>query len=314
MARKHIPIIATVAVFALLYAGASVKYPGFFTWGVFVNLLNDNAFLGIASLGMTFVILTGGIDLSVGSMIGFTSIFMAVLMKRWGVNPVVAAAAALLIGTGLGAGMGALIAYFKLAPFLVTLAGMFLARGAALVISQESLPINNAIYKAAENFSINVFPVTAIIFLAATAAAIYITQFTRFGRGVYAVGGGEQSAVLMGLPVASIKVRAYALSGFFSALAGVVYTIYTSSGNATSGTALELDAIAATVIGGTLLTGGVGYIAGTFVGTLILGTIQTILTFQGTLSSWWTKIAIGGLLLLFILLQRVVQRTAGRIK
>ena len=312
--RKHISILATAAVFALLYLGASIAYKGFFSWGVFVDLLNDNAFLGLAAIGMTFVILSGGIDLSVGAMIGFTSIFIATLIQVHHVHPALAILMALAIGTAFGAGMGYIIAFFRLAPFLVTLAGIFLARGAGLVVSLESIPINNSMYQNIGDFSINVFPVTAITFIMVTLIAFYLAHLTQFGRGVYAVGGNEESATLMGLPVASIKIRTYALSGLCSSLAGVIYTIYTSSGNATAGTMLELDAIAAVVIGGTLLTGGVGYVIGTLIGVLILGTIQTALNFQGSLSSWWTKIAIGGLLLMFIFIQRFIQSSTQRTK
>ena len=150
-------------------------------------------------------------------------------------------------------------------------------------------------------------PSTALVFLITLAMAVGLAHFTRFGRNIYAIGGNEQSAILMGLPVARTRIGVYALSGFCSALAGVVYTLYTSSGNPTAATGLELDAIAAVVIGGTLLSGGVGYVAGTLIGVLIFGIIQTAITFQGTLSSWWTKIAVGVLLLFFILSQRVIQ-------
>ncbi|HOX28045.1 MAG TPA: sugar ABC transporter permease YjfF [bacterium] len=310
ISKKHIPLAATLAVFALLYAAASVSFEGFFSVRVFTNLLNDNAFLGLAAIGMTFVILSGGIDLSVGAMIGFTSIFIATMIQRYHVNPIVAIVAALAIGSLLGASMGCLIAWFKLPPFLATLAGMFFARGMGLIISMESIPIKSGFFKAIETFGYNFYPVTTIVFLAVVLIALYVAHFTKFGRGVYAVGGSEDSAMLMGLPVSRIKIMVYTLSGFCSALAGIVYTIYTTSGNATAGTTLEMDAIAAVVIGGTLLTGGVGYVAGTVVGILILGTIQTMITFEGTLSSWWTRIAIGGLLLLFIFLQRFIQTRA----
>jgi simple sugar transport system permease protein len=153
-------------------------------------------------------------------------------------------------------------------------------------------------------------PLPAVIFLVVLAAGIFIARQTPFGRHVYALGGNEPSARLMGLPIGRTKIGVYALSGFCSALAGVVYTIYTSSGNAIAATSLELDAIAAVVVGGTLLSGGVGNVAGTLVGVLIFGIIQTAITFQGTLSSWWTKIAVGVLLLAFILLQRLIQRKA----
>src|SRR5213078_1208047 len=228
------------------------------------------------------------------------------------VHPLLAIAAAVVLGTGLGASMGALIRFMSLRAFLVTLAGMFFIRGLGFVISLEAVTIKHRFYDAISDFSLQTFPVVTAVFLIALAAAIYLAHYTRFGRNVYAIGGNEQSALLMGLPVGSTKIRLYAISGFCSSLAGVTYTFYTSSGNATAGTMLELDAIAAVVIGGTPLSGGVGTVAGTLIGVLILGVIQTIITFEGTLSSWWTKIAIGLLLLGFILLQRYLQSSAGR--
>ena len=311
LARPHIPLLATLTVFVLLYAAASLRYQGFFSWPVFRNLFADNSFLGLAAIGMTFVILAGGIDLSVGAMIGFSSILIAKLSAQQ-VHPLLAIAVAVVLGTGLGAGMGALIRFMALPPFLVTLAGMFLIRGLGFVISLEAVTIKHRFYDAISDFSLQRFSVVTGLFLIALAAAIYLAQYTRFGRNVYAIGGNEQSALLMGLPVGSTKVWLYALSGLCSSLAGVAYTFYTSSGNATAGTMLELDAIAATVIGGTLLSGGVGYVFGTLVGVLILGLIQTIITFEGTLSSWWAKIAIGVLLLAFILIQRFLQSHATR--
>ncbi|MBI2927064.1 MAG: sugar ABC transporter permease YjfF [Verrucomicrobia bacterium] len=310
LSRTHLPLLATVAVFVLLYAAAAMRYEGFLSARVFTNLLRDNAFLGLAAIGMTFVILSGGIDLSVGAMIGFTSILIGKLIAA-GWHPAFAILLALAAGAGAGAGMGALIRHFALPPFLVTLAGMFLLRGLAFVIGLETVTIQHPLYSAVADFGLRVFPATAIVFLLTLVVAIFVAHYTRFGRNVYAMGGNEQSALLMGLPVGATKVRLYALSGFCSALAGVLHTFYTSAGNATAGTMLELDAIAAVVIGGTLLSGGVGYAFGTLVGVLILGVIQTIITFEGTLSSWWTKIVIGVLLLLFILLQRLVQRGTG---
>jgi simple sugar transport system permease protein len=311
IARTHIPLLTTVTVFVLLYATASLRYPGFLSWPVFRNLFADNAFLGLAAIGMTFVILAGGIDLSVGAMIGFTSILIAKLSAQQ-VHPMLAITVAVILGTGLGAGMGALIRFMALPAFLVTLAGMFFIRGLGFVISLKSVTIKHPCYAAMSDFSLQVFPVVTGLFLIALAAAIYLAHYTRFGRNVYAIGGNEPSALLMGLPVGCTKVSLYAMSGFCSSLAGVAYTFYTSSGDASAGTMLELDAIAAVVIGGTLLSGGVGYVFGTLIGVLILGLIQTIITFEGTLSSWWTKIAIGMLLMAFILIQRVLQYRAAR--
>lgn len=311
ISRAHIPLLATVGVFALLYAAAGLRYEGFLSARVFTNLLRDNAFLGLAAVGMTFVILSGGIDLSVGAMVGFTSILIGTLIAHdW--PPGLAIALALALGSGFGAGMGGLVRGFALPPFLVTLAGMFLLRGLGFVVSLQTIPIEHPLYAAVADFGLKVFPATALVFLVVLAGAAWVGHYTRFGRNVYALGGNEQSALLMGLPVGATKVRLYMLSGFCSALAGVVHTFYTGAGDAKAGPMLELDAIAAVVIGGTPLSGGVGSVFGTLVGVLILGVIQTILTFEGTLSSWWTRIAVGVLLLWFILLQRLLHSGAAR--
>ena len=207
---------------------------------------------------------------------------------------------------------------FKLQPFIVTLAGMFLARGACFLITTQSITINDPSFHALSGFHIDIHgaSITAggLIAIATLLLAIFVAHFTRFGRNVYAVGGNERSALLMGLPVARTKVGVYALSGFCSALGGVVFTLYVLSGYGLQGQGMELDAIAATVIGGTLLTGGVGYVIGSVFGVGILGTIQTLITFDGTLSSWWTRIVIGALLCAFCLLQRVIERHAARRK
>ena len=309
--QRNIPFLATLSVCVLLYMAAGVKYEGFFSARVLLNFLSDNAVLGVAAIGLTFVILSGGIDLSVGSVVGLVSIVLAILVDGTGLPPTLAIALVLAGGTIFGAGMGTLIHYYALPAFLVTLGGMFFARGLGFMIKLESMPITklNAIVDGmtvslGERYEL---PATALVFLVLLALAIGVAHFTRFGRNVYAVGGSEPSAVLMGLPVARTKVGVYALSGFCSALAGVVYTFYTSSGNPTAGTGLELDAIAAVVVGGTLLSGGVGLVAGTLIGVLIFGMIQTIITFQGNINSWWTRIIIGLLLLAFILLQKVIQ-------
>jgi galactofuranose transport system permease protein len=306
-------------VCALLYASAAVAYDGFASPAVFLNFFTDNAVLGIAAIGLTFVILSGGIDLSVGAVIGLTSLIIATALQKTSVHPIWIFVLALGCGTAFGAGMGALIQYFALPPFLVTLAGMFLARGLAFMIRLESVAIENPFYSRMADAHLPLgasyqLPLTAIILLLVFGLAVGVSWLTRFGRNIYAIGGNEQSALLMGLPVGQTKIAVYATSGFCSALAGVVYTLYTFSGNPTAGTGLELDAIAAVVIGGTLLSGGVGYVAGTLVGVLIFGIIQTAITFQGTLSSWWTKIVIGVLLLIFILLQKIIQtkRIASR--
>lgn len=316
VSQSQIPVLATAIVFLLLYAVAAVIFPGFRRPMVFGNFFSDGAFLGIAAIGMTFVILSGGIDLSVGAMVGFTSILIAVLIQHQ-VPPLGAIAIALAIGTLLGSFMGAVIRYFQLPPFLVTLAGMFFARGMGFVISVESVPIKHPFYQAISEWSIPLgsisIPTTTLIFVGTLIIAIVISRSTKFGRNVYAIGGDSDAANLMGLPVGPTQVWIYALSGFCSALAGVVFTIYSLAGNASAGSGLELDAIAAVVVGGTLLTGGVGYVAGTLMGVLIFGIIQTVISFQGHLSTWWTKIVIGLLLLFFVLIQKTVARPASRL-
>lgn len=312
--RRHLPLLATCGLCVALYVAGSVLYPGFASLRVFVNFLSDNSFLGIIAVGMTFVILSGGIDLSVGSMLALSSTVLAVLLELRHVPVALAVGVVLAMGTALGAVMGLVIRQFRLAPFIVTLAGMFFTRGLAQIVHLEALPISNPAYVAATGWGLPLaagvrVPLTAFIFLGVLAIGLYLSVYTPFGRNVYAVGGNEEAALLMGLPVGRTKVGIYALSGFCSSLSGVVFALYSSSGNPSAGVGTELDAIAAVVIGGTLLTGGVGHVLGTLVGVLIFGIIQTGITFQGTLSSWWTKVAIGALLLLFVLLQRVLART-----
>jgi simple sugar transport system permease protein len=279
------------------------------------NLFGDNASLGIAAVGMTFVILAGGIDLSVGSVLAFTTILVATLVQQHHVSPLLAIPLALILGAGFGAAMGLLIHRYELPPFLVTLGGMFFARGLAFVVSRESVGITHALYNTVLEFALpmgsnGTLSVTALAFLACVILGFLGAHATRFGRNVYALGGSESSARLMGLPIGPTRIGVYTLSGFCSALAGVVSTFYKSSGNPADGMGFELDVIASVVIGGTLLTGGVGSMVGTLTGVLIFGTIQTALTFDGRLDSSWLRIAMGALLLLFILFQRFLSRTA----
>jgi galactofuranose transport system permease protein len=311
MNRRLLPLAITILLFLGMAAFGAIRYEGFLSPQVFLNLLIDNAFLCVVAVGMTFVILSGGIDLSVGAVIALTTMISATLLNA-GWNPFAAMALVLLAGAAFGALQGFLIQRFGLAPFIVTLAGMFLARGCCYLISTESIPINDTTYSAIAQARIAVgfgasLTVGAIIALAVVLAAIYIAHSTEFGRTVYAIGGGEASARLMGLSVDRTKIGVYLLSGLCAALAGIVMTFYMLSGYSLHAVGLELDAIAAVVIGGTLLAGGVGYVAGTLFGVLILGIIQTLIAFDGSLSSWWTKIVVGALLLLFCLLQRLFE-------
>ncbi|CAH1207756.1 Inner membrane ABC transporter permease protein YjfF [Paenibacillus auburnensis] len=317
--RKYIPIVVTILLFLLMFTAGSFRYTGFFSLQVLMNLLIDNAFLLITAVGMSFVILSGGIDLSVGSIIALSTMVSASLVQQHGWSPAVVIPLVLLMGAAFGCGMGAIIHYFKIQPFIVTLAGMFMARGLCYVISIDTITIDNPFYTSVAQTKIalpggSFISISAIIALIIAALAIFIAHYTRFGRNVYALGGSEQSSLLMGLPVARTKVLVYTLSGLCSALAGIVFTFYMLSGYGLHAVGFELDTIAAVVIGGTLLTGGVGYVLGTFFGVLIQGVIQTIISFEGTLSSWWTKIVIGLLLFVFILLQRVLSANRSSLK
>ena len=308
---RNLPFLTTLTIFVVAYLLCVMQYPAIFSTRVIGNLLTDNAFLGIAAVGMTFVILSGGIDLSIGSVIAFTSVFVAVLVGTYNIHPLLAFAIVLLISTLFGCLMGAMIRFLSIPPFVVTLAGMFLARGAAYLISTQSVPISHPFIDAIQGFYFR-FPgggrltALAMLMLLVFAAGMLIASRTRFGANVYALGGNPQSAELMGVPIGTTTIGIYALSGFLSGLAGIVYTLYTSSGYSLATVGVELDAIAAVVIGGTLLTGGTGLVAGTFVGLLIQGLIQIYIVFDGTLSSWWTKIVIGVLLFVFIVLQRAI--------
>ena len=316
MLGRQLPLLTTAAILVSLYGAAALAYDGFFSARVMTSLLTDNAFLGIAAVGMTLVIFSGGIDLSVGAVIGFTSIFTATLIEVHHLPPGLAWAVALLAGTALGAGMGALIHFFRLPPFLITLAGMFLARGAAFWLNTESVGIGHDLYNRLSAYELALgstgLTATALLLLGALLTGYVLGHHTRFGRNLLAIGGNEQSALLMGLPIGATKVGVYALNGGCAALAGIVATLYTGSGNPSMGIGLELDAIAIVVIGGTLLTGGRGHVAGTLLGILIFGTIQAAILFDGRLSPWWMRIVVGALLLGFILIQRFLVRRLAR--
>jgi len=314
--RKYLPITITVSLFIATYLLAALKYPGLLTPQVLFYLLIDNSFILISAIGMTFVILTGGIDLSVGPMIAFTAMISAWLVEVLYISPLATIPIVLLVGILFGAIIGSMIQFFNVPPFIATLAGFFFARGMCFIISVDAIRINHPFYKAASSFQIRLpgnsfVSISVVVALLVVVLGIYLAHYTNFGRTVYAIGGNESSATLMGLPVPRVKVLVYTFNGFCSALAGVVYSIYMLSAHGWYAQGMELDVIASVVIGGTPLTGGVGYVFGTLFGVLIQGLIQTIIIFDGNLNTWWTKIVIGLLTLVFILLQRLLS-TRGR--
>jgi simple sugar transport system permease protein len=274
------------------------------------------------------VLITGGIDLSVASVASLTGMIIAYGYERMGISPVITMLFSIVVGVGLGTLMGSAIHYLNVPPFITTLTGNFLASGICSLISRESISINHPLIDALAGFKITLYhmvdgewvkikPITninltVIIFIVMIILGTLLLQHTRFGRNVYAIGGSESSAKLMGLPVGKTKVAVYAINGFCSALAGIAYLLMVKSGWNMALQGGELEVISCAVIGGTLLTGGVGYMIGTMFGVLLKSVIPAIINFNGTLSSWWGKIATGALLLLFIVIQQLVVSYTGK--
>lgn len=306
---RYGPLLTTIAIFIVAYFIGGQMYPAMQRPQVFFNLFINNGSLLLVSIGMTLVILTGGIDLSVGGVLALTTAASAALLKN-GVSPFVVIPLMILMGIAFGMTLGSIIQFLKVQPFIATLAGLFFARGMAYIISLSSVTITDSVYKSLALTPIYVpFFTDVYVYLPTLVAplmllvAIYLTFFTRFGRTVYAIGNNEQSALLMGLSVARTKIAVYAFSGLCSALAGIVFSISLLAGYGQFAAGMELDAIASVVMGGTSLSGGVGNVIGTLFGVMINGTIVSILQFNGTLSSWWTRIGVGVLTLIFIGIQ-----------
>jgi simple sugar transport system permease protein len=308
---RYGPLLTTFAIFLLVFFIGGRLYPAMRKPQVFFNLFINDSSLLLVAIGMTMVILSGGggIDLSVGGVIALTSTASAALLRS-GVSPYIVLPLMIVMGIAFGAFMGWIIQTLKVQPFIATLMGLYFTRGLAYIISLTSVTIKDPVYKSLALTPIYIpflpktyiYPTTLIgpILLI---VAIYLTFFTRFGRTIYAMGNNEQSALLMGLSVARTKILVYAFSGFCSALAGIVFSMSLLAGYGQFATGMELDAIASVVMGGTALTGGVGNVIGTLFGVLIHGTIVSILQFNGTLSSWWTRIGVGVLTLIFIGIQ-----------
>ena len=278
------------------------------------NITRNVTFTAIIALGMTMVIIIGGIDLSVGSVMAFTGILCASLVSQ-GVPAAIAVPLMILCGAGVGLLIGVLVHYFDVQPFIASLVGMFLARGLAFLVSLRSIDIEDQsiLLLQSTRFKLGDWYITptGIIALVVVIAGVLVLQYTRFGRTIYAIGGNEQSARLMGLPVARTKILAYVISGICGGLAGLVLTAYQGSGYPLNGTGAELDTIAAVVIGGTLLTGGSGYVLGSMIGVFVYGTIAAFIAFLGAEQSW-KRIIVGALLLVFVVVQRVIVTRSSR--
>lgn len=317
-------LIITIALLIVMYAAGCVVYnaKGFTHLQTFLNILINNAGLLCVTCGMTCVMLTGGIDISVGSLIALDCMFLAVGMERWGMSAPLLCVLVLVIGIVFGIVQGFCVGYLQIQPFIVTMAGMFFGRGMTAIISTDQVSISsNEWFVNLANIRIFLpfgaytnnkgvlqvpyIRITVVVALIVLVAIFLMLRYTKFGRSLYAVGGNEQSAVMMGLNVPMTKLKAYVLSSFLCSIGGICFCLNTMSGNVQQATGLEMDAIASSVIGGTLLTGGVGNVIGSFFGVLINGTISTLVKTNGKLLSSWSNIAVAALLCFFIVLQSI---------
>ena len=307
---------AALLIFVAMLVYGQVQYGGIFQYSTLSNLFINNAHLVLIAVGLTFVILTGVIDLSVGAVIACSSV-AGVMLTNAGLNAWLALAAMVLIGAAMGTLSGVLIEYFDMQPFIATLAVMFLARGLASTLSTESERLDpdsparsvGTIHKLIDGPKVNDLGWTwgLVIAVVVVLAGLFLLHRTLFGRTVYGVGGSEQSAHLMGLPVRRTKVLVYVISGTLAGLAAVVYTTRTGNAQSITGIGWELDAIASVVIGGTLLTGGSGFLLGSVIGALVLGLMTVLITRDGGIRPEMTTIITGGILLVFVLLQRAIK-------
>lgn len=317
--RKFIPIFSTAILALAAYGIGAYLFVGMRNPQVFFNLFRNSSYLLISGIGMTFVILTGGIDLSVSGVVALTTVSSAVLLRdgwnSWGVILLM-----LAMGMTLGFIMGSFIVYLKVQPFIATLAGMWFARGMCFFISDDAVRIDDRLFTILGKTKILIpglaelaekqgspapyISIPVVVAFVLLIVAIFIAHYTRFGRTVYAIGGNEGrneiSARLMGLQVNRTKLLVYTFNGFCSALAGLSLALFVYSGHGLYAPGFELEVIASVVMGGTMLTGGSGYVLGTLFGVLVLAVTQALIQFIGSLSSWWTKIVIGVLTLIFI--------------
>ena len=319
--RRFVSISTTALLAIAAYGIGAYFFVGMRSPQVFLNMFRNSSFIMISAIGMTFVILTGGIDLSVSGIIALTTVISAALLRD-GHNPWVVILLVLGIGMALGIIMGCFVVFMKVQPFIATLAGAWFSRGMCFFISDNAINIDNRIFKILGQTRllipglkeladkqgtsapyINIPVAVAFILLI---VAIYLAHYTRFGRTVYAIGGNKQSASLMGLPVNRTLLLVYTFNGFCSALAGLAFCLFVSSGHGLYAEGREMDVIASVVMGGTMLTGGSGYVFGTLFGVSVLAVTQTLIQFIGSLSSWWTKIVIGLLTLIFIGVQSIM--------
>ena len=319
----------TIVVFFLMYIGAIVfQGKGFLKPQTFFYILNANAALIILACGMSIVMITGGIDISVGGVTALVSMSCAVYLDYKGGN--VAASMLIAIGIGLAYGLvqGFLVAYLDIQPFIVSLAGMFFARGMTTIVNTNPFNVQNESFVALKDTRIIVpgmgsvnklgkyvnayVEIGVIVALVIVILMFCLLRWTKLGRSFYAVGGNKQSALMLGINVKRTKFMSHMLCSLLAGIGGYVYFLHVGSGAATHAQGAEMNAIASSIIGGTMLTGGVGNIIGTFFGVLSLSTIQNIVSSAGLDQAWWTGITIAAMLCIFLVIQSVVMARKKR--
>ena len=324
ISSNTILLFITIALFVVMYAAGCIVYSakGFSHLQTFLNILINNAGLLCVACGMTCVMLTAAIDISVGSLIAMDCMLLSVGMERWHMNAIALCVLVLVIGIVFGLVQGFCIGYLEIQPFIVTMAGMFFGRGMTAVICTDQVSISsNKLFVALANMKIPLpfgaytsrrgivqvpyIRISVVIALVVLVVIFLMLRYTKFGRNLYAVGGNETSATMMGLNVKKTKLKAYVLSSFLCSIGGICYCLNTMSGSVQQAKGLEMNAISSAVIGGTLLTGGVGNVIGSFFGVLINGTISTLVKTNGKLLSSWSNIAVAALLCFFIVLQSI---------
>ncbi len=329
MSDTNLLLLITVIVFFLMYIGAIVfQGGGFLKPQTFFNILNANAALLIASCGLSIVMITGSIDISVGGVAALVSMCCAVYLDHMGGNVVVSLLIAIGIGLAFGIVQGYLVAYLDIQPFIVSLAGMFFARGMTTIVHTNPFNVENKAFVALKDTRV-VVPgmgtvnrigkyVDAYVEIGVVVAVLlvillfFVLRYTKLGRSFYAVGGNRQSALMLGINVKRTRFLAHLICGLLAGIGGYVYFLHVGSGAASHATGMEMNAIASSIIGGTLLTGGVGNIIGTFFGVMSLSTIQNIVSSAGLDQAWWTGITVAAMLCLFLVIQSVIMARKSR--
>lgn len=323
MTDTNLLLAITIIVFVLMYLGAILFLgKGFLKPQAFFNILNDNAALIILSCGMSLVMITGGIDISVGGITALVTMCCAVYLDYHDGNVFGAMLIALGIGLAFGLVQGLLIAYLDIQPFIVTLAGMFFAKGMTTIVNSDPFNVANegfvalketrisvpgmGTYNKAGNYVDAYVEIGVIVALVIVAVLFFMLRWTKLGRKFYAVGGNSQSALMLGINVRRTKFLAQLFCGLLAGVGGFVYFLHVGSGAVTNGAGAEMNAIASSIIGGTMLTGGVGNIIGTLFGVLSLSTIKNIVSSVGLDQAWWTGITVAAMLCIFLVVQSIV--------